>query len=427
LDQPFKTSDTGNPKIPIRQKDPQDRLIHHGDLLEKLGILNPKFPIILVGGTNGKGSTTHMIGRIFMEAGYKVGINTSPHLIKFNERARINELPVSDAELNLYLSKINADFSDFPLGYNEYSFLLGLYAFIDQKVDLAVFEIGLGGRFDPANLMSAKVSVITNIDLDHTEILGNTLEKIAREKAEIIKFSRPIISGDINCPLAKKVIKTKAEESNARLYSEGEDFSFAQFQKKYDLPYPYILECNAAMGIQAALLASEFLPIKNPDLKTVLSQAVKNTKVPGRLQEISWKNKLFPKLSPKLLIDVCHNPGGCKNLKNYLDHHPITGKNYGVFAVSATKDAQQMIQILSANIDHWILPEVQNLQQRDELLESFPQDLKLDPSKIYKNIKNIKDSLRFLDSQVTSADRVIIFGSFYLAGEFLCELDQQKR
>ncbi len=408
-------------EIPIRQKDPKDRLIHHGDRLEKLGILNPPFPIILVGGTNGKGSTTHMIGRIFMEAGYKVGINTSPHLIHFNERVRINEVPISDGDLDTYLEKINADFADFPLGYNEYSFLMGLYAFIAQQVDIAIFEIGLGGRLDPANLMPAKISVITNIDLDHTEILGDTLEKIAIEKAEIIKLHQPSICGHIPCNKALEAIQHKAIERHSNLYIAEQDFSFETFQKQYHLPHPHILPCNAALGIQAALLASSFLPLEArqnsaPDslLQKILSRAVENTTVPGRLQEMIWQKK-------KLLLDVSHNPGGCQNLKNYLEKHPIAGKNYGIFAVSETKDSRQMINIMSEIIDHWILPKIQNLQDPPNLWDQFPFR---DPSTLeHKDLQNLTDVLKFLEITVTPADRIIVFGSFYLAGEFLCALN----
>lgn len=446
-----------HPQIPIRQKAPADRLIHHPNLLEKLGILTPKFPIILVGGTNGKGSTTHLIGRIFLEAGYKVGINTSPHLVKFNERVRINEIPISEAALDFYLTKINQDFSDFPLGYNEYSFLTGLYAFIHEKVDLAVFEIGLGGRFDPANLLNAQISVITNIDLDHTEILGDSIEKIAAEKAGIIKSKQPLICGQIPCPLA---IQGKAKEKAAPLYLLGKDFSFEKFQKIYDLDSPHILPCNAALGIQTALLAREFLPIPrnsssflnqklkdtpDPLLTQTLKQAIKNTYVPGRLQTLPWKHPL--------LLDVCHNPGGVEILKNYLLSHPVPGKNYAIFAVSETKDCQSMLQIISPVIHRWILPNIKDLKSPETLMPSLIQALTPDEtsnlaqefnsknhastenlplsippsiveSKIDKNLKDtpLKDILRFLESELVYGDRLIVFGSFYLGGELLCAL-----
>ena len=409
--------------IPIRQKAPADRLIHHPDLLQRLGILFPQFPIILVGGTNGKGSTTHLIGRIFMEAGYKVGINTSPHLVKFNERVRINETPISDEALIGYLNQINQDFSDFPLGYNEYSFLLGLYAFIHQEVDLAVFEIGLGGRWDPANLLSADLSVITNIDLDHTEILGDTIEKIAAEKAGIIKANKPLICGQIPCPLA---IQAQAKNQSAPIYLMGKDFSFEKFQKIYELPPPdqlSLLPCNAALGLQAALLAQEFLPIpkenrekkSEKNLGQILKTALEEIHVPGRLQIIPWKHNL--------LLDVCHNPGGCEALKNYLLAHPISGKNYALFAVSETKDCQKMFQIMAPVIDNWIFPAIQDLKKPEVLLQEITPYI----TEPMINSQPLREILDFLETELISTDpailhRLIVFGSFYLGGELLCAL-----
>ncbi len=396
-------------QIPIRQKSPEDRLIHHRDRLEKLGLLRPKFLIILVGGTNGKGSTSHTISRIFMEAGFKVGLNTSPHLVCFNERVRINEIPLSDTDLEHYLAKINQDFIDFPLGFNEYSFLAGLYAFIDQDVDLAVFEIGLGGRLDPANLLPAEISVISNIDYDHTQILGDTLAKIAFEKAGIFKFHKSIVCGSLFDPEAIQVIETQAQQKQATLYWELQDFSFSLFQKIYDLPEPHILKRNAALGIQTALLARNFLAIPDEKLASVLQNAIRNLMVPGRLQPLPWKHPL--------LLDVCHNPGGVEVLKDYLLAHSLPGKTYALFAVSETKDCEKMLKIMAPVIDYWFFPVIADLREFESLRLMAST---LIPTERLSNIQDLEQAIHEVDLAL-SADpgRLVIFGSFYLAGSVL--------
>jgi folylpolyglutamate synthase/dihydropteroate synthase len=455
-------------EIPIRQKLPQDRLIHHGYLLKKLGLLDLPFPVILVGGTNGKGSTTHMISRIFMESGYRVGMNTSPHLVHFNERAKVNEIPLSDDQLERYLNQINQDFSDFPLGFNEYSFLVGLYACVDQKVDVGVFEIGLGGRLDPANLLNASLSVITNIDYDHTEILGNTLGKIAAEKAGIIKPHKPVICGSLQDEEAIRVIHERAKTQQAPLYWEGQDFSFETFQRQYDLPPPHILQRNAALAIQTALLAEDFLPIAgrenfpstlrsstrddrpsakfafagkepgsterktgvktpvNEDLRaaltppfsaqvefhrgSILQRAMAHTQVPGRLQTLKWKHPL--------LLDVCHNPGGVALLRTYLLDHPLPGKNYAIFAVSETKDCRKMLEIMSDIIDYWIFPQITDLKD-PTLLQKIALNC-IPKEKINVDLRHLNDAENFVSDELDKTPgRLIVFGSFYLAGEWL--------
>lgn len=376
-----------------------NRLIHQKEKLQGLGLLDNSFPIILVGGTNGKGSTANMLAQICMESGLKVGLNSSPHLQSYNERVQINRQSISDEDLRLTLSNIDNDFSGCPLNYPEYSFLCGLYAFRAEVVDIAIFEIGLGGRQDPANTLPADISIITNIDLDHTAILGDTIEKIAYEKAGIIKQNKSFICGQSPCPTA---IQNEVTEKSAIHNQINIDFSYQFFKENFNLSQPKILESNAACAIQAAMLLQKSHPITDNAIKL----AIKNLILPGRLQNISWHCPV--------LLDVAHNPSSCKILADTIKKQNNSGgRTIAIFAVSETKDISQMLSVIKPSVDEWYLPAVQDLAPPKTIKHQLPG------AHIAENINVVFNTL---EDTVNSNDQIIVFGSFYLIGEALCYL-----
>ena len=377
-----------------------ERLIHQIPRLRNLNLVNMPFPTVLVGGTNGKGSTANLLAQICMEAGLKVGLNTSPHLQRYNERVQINRQPISNALLTQTLEAINADFADFTLNYPEYSFLASLYAFRTEGVDIAIFEIGLGGRQDPANTLNADLSIITNIDLDHTDILGNTLEEIAYEKAGIIKPQKPFVCGYAPClnAILNEVATQRAAHAQIDI-----DFSYLGYAKQYNLIDIPIVKSNVACAIKAAELLSHDMPIQPKHI----TKAVNTFRLQGRLQSLKWHRPL--------LCDVAHNPGSCKILAEHLSQHPTQGKTIGIFAVSESKDISAIYAIIAPYIDQWILPEVSDLAPPQRLREIINNAIVVD---------NTATALEKAKAQTAPTDRVVIFGSFYLIGEVLCTLSE---
>src|SRR5512139_1161190 len=185
--------------------------------------LNPECPVIIVGGTNGKGSVCAMLESILHAAGYRTGLYTSPHLLDYNERVRIAKQPVSDAELCASFAAIEAARGDIPLTYFEFGTLAAMQSFIAHQVDVAILEVGLGGRLDAVNVFDCDCAVVTSIDLDHIDYLGDTREKIAFEKAGIFRAGKVAVFGDLDMPEA---IAAQAKKVGAQLWRLGQQFSF---------------------------------------------------------------------------------------------------------------------------------------------------------------------------------------------------------
>lgn len=288
-------------------------------LLKKLGNPHQKYPVLHIAGTNGKGSTCAILQALLSEHGLKTGLYTSPHLFKLNERFRINFEDISDDEL-LEMLKILKRFSTEPVTYFELTTALAFLYFAEKKVDLAVIETGLGGRLDATNVVNPEASLITSIGLDHTKYLGNTLEKIAFEKAGIIKRSKPVILGKIEeKPL--KVILERAQRLNCKVFSLNQDF-FIYFKEdfwNYEGTYRfYELELalkgyyqgnNLALALKGLEVLEEngFLKIEENAVK----RALKKVRWEGRYKKLRLKDK-------EILVDCAHNPEGIKTLKAEL-------------------------------------------------------------------------------------------------------------
>jgi dihydrofolate synthase/folylpolyglutamate synthase len=317
-------------------------------------------PIITVAGTNGKGSCVALLAAIFCAGGYRVGSFTSPHLLRYNERIQINQKPVEDALLCEALREIERARQDKLLAYFEFTMLVALWVFKRAKLDIIILEVGIGGRLDAVNMMDADVAIVSSIDLDHTDILGDTLEAIAFEKAGIMRSDKPCIWGDSTVPANVKAYAQKLrtplsvyrQDFDAKisdLSSEsGSTWTYSSVHQRLEkLPMPRLTYLpNAACVLQAV----EWLQRRLPVTLEAIHQGLREVVVPGRFQVLEGKIKT--------ILDVAHNPASARLLaKNLRDR--ITAQR--VFIVIALLNARDIVGILSPLIriaDHWYLSEL---------------------------------------------------------------------
>ena len=382
---------------------------------------------IHIAGTNGKGSTAKTISEILISSGYKTGLYTSPHLIKINERIQINSLPITDKQLKSLDKKYSGISKKYKLTYFEYITALAFIYFVKNKVDIAVLETGLGGRLDATNIVTPLVSVITSIDFDHTEILGNTLKKIAFEKAGIIKKSVPVICGNIKKE-ALAVIKNVAKEKNARVFVYNKDFKarhtgynwkkltqkikYCGLNKNVTLDFS-LLGDSQVYNSATALIVCEILKKDLPEIKfSTVKKVCKNIKWPARFDfrkhKINGKNCSF-------IIDGAHNIQAIDNFIALYKKSPFYKKSTKLlFAVMQEKDVKTVIKKVSKVFDNVSLLKVENSRAADTNV------LKKEFSKYIDN-KNIYtyDTVKQFFKNIQNNDVYICLGSFYLAGTIL--------
>ncbi len=370
------------------------------NLLDKIGNPEKNLKCIHVAGTNGKGSVCAMIFYVLKKAGFKVGLYTSPHLKKFNERIRVNEHFITDKEIVDYYLKIKPFI--ISQSFFEITTAMAFLYFKDNNVDFVVLEVGLGGRLDATNVVVPLVSVITNIALEHTELLGNTIEKIAFEKAGIIKENVPVVAGAKGKAL--EVIKKIANERNASLFSvkkyNNVKFDYLNGNFQYE---------NANIALTTIDILKKFNSIKTN--KNQIKNGLKKTQWKGRLQFVS-KN---------VLIDCAHNPSGFEVLKKEL----IILKNKKniknlifVVGVQNTKDIEAIFKIINPLISTIIFTKSKNEKaaKPDELSRIFK---KINNNKSIKTeiINNPKKALIYAKKIADKKDLVVVTGSIYMIGE----------
>ncbi len=289
-------------------------------LLKKLSHPHRKLKVIHLAGTNGKGSTARIISKILEEHGFKVGLYTSPHLIKINERFLINDVPVSDEKLDFYLGRIKEALGGDKVTYFEVTTSLAFLYFAEEKVDFAVIECGMGGRLDATNVLWPEVSVITTIGFDHQKFLGNTLDKIAREKAGIMKRGVPCVIGEEK-EETLHVFRTKAEKSKVPIFLFKKDFQIKLKNKKwYYFGKKVFKELDLSLqgfyqgkNLACAIKTLEVLEDKGLFKidENALKDALKKVKNPGRYEKFYIKNK-------EIILDAAHNPQGIEALVTSL-------------------------------------------------------------------------------------------------------------
>lgn len=380
--------------------------------------LKPKCPVISVTGTNGKGSVCSYLTNIYKESGFKTGTLTSPHLIRFNERIAINGIPVADELIVAAFTAIEKARGDISLTYFEFNTLAAVWVFDQQEVDVMVLEVGLGGRLDAINVFDADCVVITNVGIDHVDYLGDTVEKIAYEKAGLFRSGNPAICGQVPAPQSAV---DYAKKIGSPLFCLDKDFSFQpkEDQKSFDftfgdkarycLPLPtlqgaYQLK-NASCALAAVQCLSDRLPVDIAAIKQGLIKAGN----PGRFQILSTK--------PFVILDVAHNAHAARALVSNLIKLPFTQKKVAVFSMLADKDIDDVIDICKDSFDVWYIAGLDSPRGTDP--EILASKLASHGVENVESFESIAKAYQHALSTAEENDRITVFGSFVTAAEIL--------
>ncbi|HEY5603743.1 MAG TPA: bifunctional tetrahydrofolate synthase/dihydrofolate synthase [Gammaproteobacteria bacterium] len=387
-------------------------------VLQRMRLGQPGFSLISVAGTNGKGSSVAMLDAIYRAAGYKTGAYLSPHIKRYNERISINGAAVSDAELCEVFELIDQCRGDISLTYFEFGTLAAIALLQQAKIDIAILEVGLGGRLDAVNVLDADVALITSIGLDHQAWLGNTREAIALEKAGIARPHRPIVCGD---PAPPGNLLGYLRALDAPVYVLNRDFFYhkedagtwrwqSEGRQRYGLPMPVLRGDmqlhNAASALMVVQLLEARFPVNNAGIRTGLLTATQ----PGRFQVIPGK--------VTMVVDVAHNPQAAQALAVTLQQMPCRGKTHAVFGVMKDKDVSGIIAALRDVVDCWYLADLAvERAMAAKAIQAIMQEKGISaPISCHASVLLAKDSaLR----SANPADRVLVFGSFYVAAEIL--------
>lgn len=367
-----------------------------------LGNPHQAFKTIHVGGTNGKGSTSHMIASVLQEAGYNVGLYTSPHLKDFRERIKINGKPISKQFVIGFIKKHKSFFEANSLSFFEMTVGMAFDFFSKKKVDIAVIEVGLGGRLDSTNIITPEVSVITNIGLDHTQFLGNTLESIAKEKAGIIKRNVPIVIGETQSQ-TKPVFNTYANTRDAEIY-----FADQSIQKEYtsDLKGSY-QKHNLKTAVAAIeTLQKKGFKVSKRSLQNGLNRVINNTGLLGRWQILQQH--------PKIICDVAHNKEGLSFIVNQLRKESYH-KLHIVFGVVSDKDLSTVLPLLPNDAIYYCCkPNVARGLDVKVLKNAF--DMLNYESKAFSSVSKALEEAK---KKASKNDLIYIGGSTFVVAEVL--------
>ncbi|MGV3739712.1 MAG: bifunctional tetrahydrofolate synthase/dihydrofolate synthase [Gammaproteobacteria bacterium] len=390
-----------------------------------LNILNWSIPVITVAGTNGKGSTVATLSAIYQAGGYRVGQFTSPHLFRFNERICINQNPISNAHLCDLFQRVEIARGETALTYFEVSLLVALLYFKDQGIDVLILEVGMGGRLDATNIISANLAIITTIDLDHQTFLGPDREAIGKEKAGILRKDQPFIYADYDPPAS---IVDCAENLKTQTYRLGEEYSYEISCHSHEggnpsiklewhlncegipafsgmtrvLPLPNIHPKAAAAAIMASLCLQSVLPLSPEDLAT----AMQTVQITGRQQWVT--NEI------SFVYDVAHNPQAAHALAQCIENRRPEGQIHAVFSALQDKDICGLIRPLSSIVEQWYptLLSSPRASSSEQLLTAFNTELNLQP-------QCFQDPIQATQAAIAAAkpgDLILVYGSFVLVG-----------
>ena len=388
-----------------------------------LGELAPR--VVTVTGTNGKGSTCAFVASLLRAQGLRVGVYSSPHLLRYNERVLLDGQEASDAQLCEAFAAVEAARGDITLTYFEMGTLAAFWLFHRSGLDAVVLEVGLGGRLDTVNVVDADLALVTSIGVDHVDYLGDTRELVAFEKAGIFRQGKPALCGDLDPP---QPLLDKALELAAPLFLRGRDFDLASAESGWhwrgttaegvqvelrDLPLLDLPMENATLALQAYLLMG--LPWDAGQIR----QALLDTRITGRLDRrmVNWQGKRI-----ELLLDVGHNPHAAEYLARRLSAQPLKGRRLAVFGLLADKDLGGVLEPLQGLVDEWAVAPLQTPRSRPAAeLAGALTNLGV----AVKSYASVDAALEGQCAQATADDQILLFGSFFCVAEALEWLGRQ--
>jgi dihydrofolate synthase/folylpolyglutamate synthase len=403
-------------------------------------------PVITVAGTNGKGSTCAIVESIYRCAGYRTGLYTSPHLLRFNERVRIDGVDASDASLMAAFEAVEAarihhpprsrsapspqggeswGEGATPLTYFEFSTLAALWLFKNAHPDVLILEVGLGGRLDAVNIADPDVAIVTTIDIDHAEWLGTTREAIGREMAGIFRAGRPAICGDADPPQS---LLEHARSVGALPCRIGVDYRFASEGThwryegpggaRFGLPFPALRGAYQLQNAATALAAIDALRARLPVAGGAVRDGLVHVALPGRFQVLPGR--------PAVVLDVAHNPQAARVLADALSSMGYFERSFAVFGMLADKDIEAVARALAPRIDRWYVAPLPGPRGASQArLESALRAANVDPSAI-RGFDDVANAFAAARSDAHDTDRIAAFGSFLTVAATLAAAAAQR-
>jgi dihydrofolate synthase/folylpolyglutamate synthase len=385
----------------------------------RMALGRPGRQVITVAGTNGKGSTVAFIESVARAAGWKVGAYTSPHLLAYNERVRIDGHDADDAALVEAFEAVEVARGEASLTYFEYGTLAALWLFERAGLDLAILEVGLGGRLDATNIVDPDVAAITTVDVDHQDWLGDDRETIGHEKAGIARAWKPLVLGDDDPPssvlrhaylVGAPAVRIGCDFFFEAMAADGVGWHWHEVGCEFDLPMPRLVAPVQLRNAAVAIAALRALPTPPPD--EAFASGIANAVLPGRLQR-------FERGGVEVVVDVGHNPQAAREIAAWLRSRPIDGRTLAVYAALADKDVGGVVAALSGSVDGWHLAGLDEVGPRGLGVDDLAARLAGTAAGEGRRHQDVGTAIVAAVEAARPAGRVLVFGSFHTAAAAL--------